>query len=118
MTKTEIPPEKIRAYEATHYRSGVGPEALELWIGQHSPDLASRYKNTGADCALFITAFNPFGQEQVRYASEDAHARLELVQRVRNEIEFDAMKIAIGWRDRTIDPGEGPCTGSSAITTD
>jgi hypothetical protein len=76
MAQTEIPSEKIRAYEATDYRAGSGADALVVRIGQHSPKLALHYKDTGADCALFITAFNPLGRKQDDAANESAHARL------------------------------------------
>ena len=76
MAQTEISEEKIRAYGATHYRVGSGPDVLMLRIGQHSPALALHYAAYGADCALFITAFNPFGQEQDDAANQTAHARL------------------------------------------
>jgi hypothetical protein len=76
MAQSEISREKIRAYEATHYRAGVGPDAFALRIGNHSPELALRYEDIGADCALFITAFNPFGQKQDDAANEAAYARL------------------------------------------
>ena len=64
MAQTEIPGNKIEAYLNTHYHTGVGLDAFALRIGQHSPDLALRYSAIGSDCALFITAFNPLGQEQ------------------------------------------------------
>ena len=76
MTRTEIPPEKISAYEATYYRAGARPRTLELRIGKHSPELASRYKDTGANCAIFITAFNPLGQKQDDVSNDAAHGRL------------------------------------------
>ena len=76
MARTEIPRDKIEAYLDTHYRVGVDPDAFVLRIGQHSPDLALRYAAIGSDCALFITAFNPLGQEQDDDANKDAHARL------------------------------------------
>ena len=76
MTQTEVSEEKIRAYEATHYRSGFEPDVLVLRIGQHSPALALRFEAVGSDCALFITAFNPLGQEQDDAANKEAHARL------------------------------------------
>ena len=77
MTKTEIPPDKISAYKATDYRAGGAPDALVMRIGQHSPELLSLYKETGSDCALFITAFNPLGQKRDDAANEAAHTRLE-----------------------------------------
>jgi hypothetical protein len=76
MAQTEISEEKIKAYGATHYRAGSGSDALVLRIGQHSPALALHYAGNGVDCALFITAFNPFGQEQDDAANQTAHARL------------------------------------------
>ncbi len=81
MAHTEISLEKIKAYEATHYRAGAGPKACVLRIGQHSPELALRYVATGADSALFITAFNPFGEAQGNKANEDVHAQLGEVLR-------------------------------------
>lgn len=76
MAQTQISPEKVTAYEATHYRVQDGAAAFVLRIGRHSPELASRYKDIGADCALFITAFNPLGQKQSDAANEAAHAHL------------------------------------------
>jgi hypothetical protein len=86
MAQTEISSEKIRAYEATDYRTGSGADALVLRIGQHSPKLALRYKDTGADCALFITAFNPFGRKQDDAANKAAHAHLG--ERIRADSEL------------------------------
>lgn len=99
MTQTEIPLEKIRAYEATDYRAGGGADALVLRIGQHSPKLGLRYKDTGADCALFITAFNPFGQKQDDAANEAAHARLGEQLRAASDhvIEGDGADPAGNW---------------------
>jgi hypothetical protein len=76
MAQTEISSEKIGAYEATIYRAGSGADAFVLRIGQHSSKLALRYKDTGAACARFITAFNPFGQKQDDAANGDAHTLL------------------------------------------
>lgn len=76
IARTEIPKDKIEAYLDTHYHVGVGPDAFVLRIGQHSPALALHYAENGSDCALFITAFNPLGQEQDDAANKEAHARL------------------------------------------
>ncbi len=76
MAQTEIPIHKIEAYLDTHYRVGVGPDALVLQVGQHSPALALLYEQNDCDCAVFITAFNPFGRKQADSANEDAHGRL------------------------------------------
>ena len=76
MARTEISEEKIKAYEDTNYRADSGDAALVLRIGQHSPELALLYKQNGCDCAVFITAFNPWGRKQDESANNDAHARL------------------------------------------
>ena len=76
MAQTEIPVDKIEAYLDTHYRVGVGPDAFVLRVGQQSAALALRYAAIGSDCALFITAFKPFGQSQDDSANEAAHAHL------------------------------------------
>ena len=60
MAQTEIFPEKIEAYDTTHCRGGVGPGTFVLQIGKHSPELTLPYIAEGADCAVFITAFNPY----------------------------------------------------------
>jgi hypothetical protein len=76
MVRTEIPRDKIEAYLETHYRVGISPDVLVLRIGQHSPELASRYEQDSCDCALFITAFNPFGRKQDDADNQVAHAHL------------------------------------------
>ena len=79
MARTEIPVDKIEAYLDTQYRVGVGPDAFVLRVGEHSPALALHYAAMESDCALFITAFNPLGQEQDDDANKEAHARLGTV---------------------------------------
>lgn len=76
MTQTDIAPDKIKAYETTIYRVRIGPKAMTLRIGRHSPELAQLYEQHGSACAVFITAFNPFGRKQGDHANEGAHARL------------------------------------------
>ena len=75
------------AYEATHYRAGTGPSAFVLRLGQHSPELMSLYRDIDANCALFITAFNPFGQARSNEENEVDHALLgELLWDLSNEV--------------------------------
>ena len=76
MAQSEISQEKIEAYDSTLYRAGLGTDEFILRIGEHSPELATRYEAFGANCALFITAFNPFGQKQDENSNENAHERL------------------------------------------
>jgi hypothetical protein len=99
MAQTEIPIDKIESYLDTHYRVGVGPDASVLRVGQHSPALALRYAAIGSDCAIFITAFNPFGQKQDDAANEAAHARLGEQLRATSEhvIEGEGAYTAGNW---------------------
>jgi len=78
MSASAIPitADKIDAYRATHYRVGVGPEAFTLRIDIPSNALRRLYEDTGHTCGVFITAFNPFGQQQSAHANEAAHGRL------------------------------------------
>lgn len=76
MTRTEIPMDKIQAYMATHYRVGPLADAFVLRIGQRSPELEDLYRQNRLQCALFITAFNPLGQQQGDDANFSAHTLL------------------------------------------
>lgn len=50
-----------QAFEETHYIVHHQPP-FTLRIGQHSPELDALLKDTGHDCAAFITAWNPMSQ--------------------------------------------------------
>ena len=80
MGTTDIAPDKLAAYEATHYRIGMGATAPVLRIGMRSADLARMHEDAGVACSLFITAFNPFGmqrpEEENRLAHEELRAAL------------------------------------------
>jgi hypothetical protein len=76
LERTLIPSEKIAAYNATHYKVGLGQEGFILRIGEPSGELRSLYAAHAISCAVFITAFNPRGQHQGDRANEAAHARL------------------------------------------
>jgi hypothetical protein len=69
---SEISDDKIAAYQATNYRVGSGPSGFVLCIGRHSLDLQRLYLSTGQCCDVFITAFNPFREEQSDEANEAA----------------------------------------------
>jgi len=76
LSATSIAPEKIAAYEATHYRVGGSESAIALRIGVPSGDLRRLYQATGQNCAVFVTAFNPYGTVQSDQANQAAHSRL------------------------------------------
>jgi hypothetical protein len=77
LERTNISNEKIEAYEATHYRVGLGQDAFILRIGEPSAGLRARYDNHSISCAVFITAFNPYGEDQSDSANDAAQARLQ-----------------------------------------
>jgi hypothetical protein len=74
--QTAIPPDKIDAYRTTHYRVGDGPKAFTLRIDIPSHQLRRLYESTGHASGVFITAFNPFGQQQSAHENGAAHSRL------------------------------------------
>jgi hypothetical protein len=74
--KTQINPDKIRAYLATDYRLGHTKQDIVLTIGLHSNRLAALYKDKDVNCGAFITAYNPKGVIQPDFANEKAHLQL------------------------------------------
>jgi hypothetical protein len=77
MTGNAIALDKLAAYRATQYCVGAGEEAFILKIGAVSGELKKLYAATGQTCCVFITAYNPFGQEQSADANRIAHSQLE-----------------------------------------
>ena len=76
VTDTSIPSEKIEAYRATHFSVCTAGEAFTLMIDVPSVRLQELYLATNTTTALFITAFNPFGQVQSEEANIAAHIAL------------------------------------------
>ena len=76
MGETQIAPDKIRAYLATHYRIDCEDPPIELTVGARSDSLAVLFTDRGVACGAFITAFNPRGTVQADAANHLAHARL------------------------------------------
>ena len=74
--RSNIDPNKLRAYLATSYRIGTGPNAIVLTVGQRSATLASLFATHGVDCGAFITAYNPRGTAQSATENARAHAQL------------------------------------------
>jgi hypothetical protein len=54
--KTQIHPDKVRAYLATDYRLGHTEHDIVLTIGQHSPRLAALFAGNGVNCGACLTA--------------------------------------------------------------
>lgn len=76
VTDTSIPSEKIEAYRATYFSVCTAGEAFTLMIDVPSVRLQELYLATNTTTALFITAFNPFGQVQSEEANIAAHIAL------------------------------------------
>jgi hypothetical protein len=73
---TEIYPQKIRAYLATHYRVGHTDDCPVLRIGKACPELGPLFAANDADCAGFLTAYNPRGTQQSDLKNEASHRLL------------------------------------------
>jgi Protein of unknown function (DUF3293) len=74
-------PKLWEAYRATDYVVDATGGAIALRVGEHSPALNRLLKESGADQAVFITAWNP---QSMRLAAEENGSRQsELVREVR-----------------------------------
>jgi hypothetical protein len=66
----------IKAYLATGYRVDATPPFF-LTIGEASPALTQLLKQSHADCAAYVTAYNPLGQQLDEAANAGRQAELE-----------------------------------------
>ena len=73
---SEIDPQKTRAYLATHYRVGHTDDCPVLRIGKTCPELGPLFAANDADCAGFLTAYNPRGTQQGDLKNEASHRLL------------------------------------------
>ena len=74
--KTQIHPDKLRAYEATDYRLGHTDQDIVLNIRKRSERLAKLFAANGVRCGAFLTAYNPQGTIQSDAANSQGHAEL------------------------------------------
>ena len=74
--KTQIHPNKIRAYLATDYRLGHTSQDIVLNIGIQSQRLSALFVDFEVNCGAFITAFNPRGAMHSDLENEKAHSEL------------------------------------------
>jgi hypothetical protein len=74
--KTQIHPDKVKAYEATDYRLGHTDQDIVLNINKRSEPLANLLAVNGVNCGAFLTAFNPQGTIQSDEANAQGHAEL------------------------------------------
>jgi hypothetical protein len=73
---SEIDPQKIRAYLATHYRVGHTDDCPVLRIGKTCAELGPLFTAHKVDCAGFLTAYNPRGTQQSDLTNEASHRLL------------------------------------------
>jgi len=73
---TEIDPQKIHAYLATHYRVGHTDDCPVLRIGSTCLELDALFSDRDVDCAGFLTAYNPRGTQQSDLKNETSHRLL------------------------------------------
>ena len=73
---SEIDPQKIRAYLATHYRVGHTDDCPVLCIGAICTELGPLFTAHKVDCAGFLTAYNPRGTQQSDLKNEASHRLL------------------------------------------
>jgi hypothetical protein len=71
-----IPPSLVAAYRKTQYRVLDPSGAFVLCLDVPSQSLLSLYQQHDANCAVFITAWNPFSEERTRVANERAQQNL------------------------------------------
>ena len=74
--KTQIHPDKVKAYEATDYRLGHTDQDIVLTIGKYSERLAALFVGSIVTCGAFLTAYNPQGTIQSDAANAQGHAEL------------------------------------------
>lgn len=64
LKQSAIPAKLIQSYIAAHYQACTDSSTLTLHIGQHCEPLSRLMKAFGMQCALYITAYNPYSQPQ------------------------------------------------------
>ncbi|MCX5765118.1 MAG: hypothetical protein NTU67_10940 [Gemmatimonadetes bacterium] len=98
--RSNIDPNKLRAYLATSYRIGTGPNEIVLNVGQRSAALASLFGTHDVDCGAFITAYNPRGTEDgSNWPAELSWFALGLTLSAAREIGTTFDQDAIVWAD-------------------
>ena len=58
---SNVSPEQLAAFHATHYRVDGPNGSFVLRIGVHSPELQDLHKSHGVASSAYLTAWNPLG---------------------------------------------------------
>jgi hypothetical protein len=73
---TKVSVDKVFAYIDTYYRVLCPDQEIVLRIDHRSDAMAALFAAKGVDRAAFLTAYNPFGEEQSEEANALAHQQL------------------------------------------
>lgn len=90
MGNTVVLDEKINAYSNTNYVVFNEGDQFVLNVGQFSPIVKQIYNKTNRNCAVYITAYNPFGMQ------EDSQSNLIANNRLYEELKIYASEIYHG----------------------
>lgn len=90
MGNTVVLDEKINAYSNTNYVVFNEGDQFVLNVGQFSPIVKQLYNKTNSNCAVYITAYNPFGMQQ------DSQSNLIANNRLYEELKIYASEIYQG----------------------
>jgi hypothetical protein len=85
-----IPPELVQAYKETDYFVHADP-TFKMRIGQPCPELTRLMGARNANCAAFITAWNPFSQQLSPKENEQRQHELKAQLKTRGLIFIDGV---------------------------
>jgi len=71
-----IDPELIEEYRLTRYHVEDGPHQFVLEVDRPSAELRRLYGEFGAECAAFLTAWNPFSKPTSKVQNQRANQAL------------------------------------------
>jgi hypothetical protein len=90
MGKSRLPAELIAGYRAADYRVITDAGAFCFRVDEYSPRLAGLLAEARRDCALFVTAHNPFSEQRADQLNQAANERLRRRLAAFSEHVFDA----------------------------
>lgn len=87
--KSKIPTGLIGHYLSANYQVMFGSDIITLSINQPSKSLSQLFTTSGHQCAVFITAFNPFSQQKELNENliNNEHLQLTLKQHTHSVFE-------------------------------
>jgi len=89
-TVSKLAPNLISAYKITNLIVKTVPE-FTLNVDKQSEELKSLFKQNRVDSAVFITAWNPYGEQ---FSAEENHARNN---NLKDELDLRSLKLINGF---------------------